>query len=561
MSVRCKLSRRFGIVCVAVLGCLAYSIPPGFTQGTSTETTSSTNGSAAEKTKASHSGLKDQELRSVGADSAEDSPMDATQDANIAAPASVISSGVGLLEPFSADIQILGVPHYATMVDLTEPPGDVWQRIRHGFAVPNLDSPLVSEKQAWYVTKPRQLKIMFERASLYLYYITRECERRGLPTELALLPFIESAFNPHALSSARASGLWQFIPSTGRSYGLKQDSIRDERRDIIASTNAALDYLTTLYEMYGDWYLALAAYNWGEGSVARAIDRNRQAGLPTDYLSLSMPEETRHYVPKLQAIKNIINQPNAFNISLPQINNEPYFTTIVKPPNLDLKAAAKMADMTVEEFKALNPSFNRPMTKKSDKVIDAQTTLLVPISKVDVFVANLDKEGTGDVVMDAIPPYVRQTTTQGAELYVRPTIGLKNKVNRSNTNNLQQLIAEGAPVAGEELGGGSGLYRDPYLYAQQASQISQANPLAQIKRYASEEPRKTHTAVIQRSGKAAVTKDVGRVSKAPAGKGKAVAARSVDTAKTGAKVSTQAASKEQTTGSVSIAALRQRPGH
>jgi hypothetical protein len=546
---------------VAVLGCLAYSIPPGFTQGTSTETTSSTNGSAAEKTKASHSGLKDQELRSVGADSAEDSPMDATQDANIAAPASVISSGVGLLEPFSADIQILGVPHYATMVDLTEPPGDVWQRIRHGFAVPNLDSPLVSEKQAWYVTKPRQLKIMFERASLYLYYITRECERRGLPTELALLPFIESAFNPHALSSARASGLWQFIPSTGRSYGLKQDSIRDERRDIIASTNAALDYLTTLYEMYGDWYLALAAYNWGEGSVARAIDRNRQAGLPTDYLSLSMPEETRHYVPKLQAIKNIINQPNAFNISLPQINNEPYFTTIVKPPNLDLKAAAKMADMTVEEFKALNPSFNRPMTKKSDKVIDAQTTLLVPISKVDVFVANLDKEGTGDVVMDAIPPYVRQTTTQGAELYVRPTIGLKNKVNRSNTNNLQQLIAEGAPVAGEELGGGSGLYRDPYLYAQQASQISQANPLAQIKRYASEEPRKTHTAVIQRSGKAAVTKDVGRVSKAPAGKGKAVAARSVDTAKTGAKVSTQAASKEQTTGSVSIAALRQRPGH
>src|SRR6185503_8935706 len=190
-------------------------------------------------------------------------------------------------------------------VDLTAPPDDLWQRIRIGFSMPNLDSPLVDEKVAYYAARPEYLKRMFERSRRYLHHIVEELERRGMPTELALLPMVESAFNPLAYSRAHASGLWQFIPGTGKRYELAQNWWFDARRDIVASTSAALDYLTDVYEMHGHWHLALASYNWGEGAVARAIAKNRAAGLPADYLSLTMPAETRHYVPKLQALKNI----------------------------------------------------------------------------------------------------------------------------------------------------------------------------------------------------------------------------------------------------------------
>ncbi len=395
-------------------------------------------------------------------------------------PSAMMQSGqpgtvdTSALSPSTPPMQALTDIQMPRPIDLTAPASDVWQRIRNGFAVPNLDSPLVAEKQGLYVARPQQLKIMFERASLYLYYITEQCERRGLPTELALLPFIESAFNPHAMSPARASGLWQFIPSTGRSYGLKQDSVRDERRDILASTGAALDYLTTLYEMYGDWYLALASYNWGEGSVARAIDRNRSQGLPTDYLSLSMPDETRNYVPKLQAIKNIINSPAAFNISLPQLSNEPYFTTVVKPTGLDIKNAAKMADMSIDEFKALNPSFNKPQVRQGEPV-----TVLVPTSKVDLFLSNLDKNAkAGD--SDAFRLDENVLSGRG--------VGLKGRIS-GNTGILNQQGGDGSTLPTIEEGQtGLAIFRDPYQYEKQATQLSQANPLAEIKRYQFEEP-------------------------------------------------------------------------
>ena len=165
---------------------------------------------------------------------------------------------------------------------------------------------------------------MTERGRRYMFHIVEEIEKRGLPTELALLPMVESAYNPEALSSARASGLWQFIPSTGKLYGLEQNAQRDDRRDIVASTAAALEYLQRIYEMHGDWHLALASYNWGEGAVGRAVMRNQAAGLPTDYASLNMPNETRHYVPKLQALKNIIAQPELFGIELDTVENKPY---------------------------------------------------------------------------------------------------------------------------------------------------------------------------------------------------------------------------------------------
>jgi membrane-bound lytic murein transglycosylase D len=225
---------------------------------------------------------------------------------------------------------------------------------------------------------------MATRAGKYLYYIVDEINRRGLPTELALLPFVESAYNPIAYSSAKAAGLWQFIPSTGTQFKLKQDWWHDQRRDPIASTNAALDYLEYLFEFQGDWYLALASYNWGEGSVKRAITRNLAAGKPTDYLSLNMPDETRNYVPKLQAIKNIVGDPEKYAVLLPQVDNEPYFVAVKKSVDIDFTVAAALAEMPIEDFKALNPSFNQ-------SVISAvqDHSVILPKEKVNIFNTNL----------------------------------------------------------------------------------------------------------------------------------------------------------------------------
>lgn len=269
-------------------------------------------------------------------------------------------------------------------IDLTTPPDDLWQRVRNGFAMPNLDSPLVVEREAWYLNRPEMLKKLLASSHRYIYYIVQELEKRGMPTELALLPLVESAYNPMAYSRARASGLWQFIPSTGKNYQLEQNWWLDQRRDIIASTTAALDYLQTIYEMHGDWQLALASYNWGEHAVARAISKNQAKGLPTDYVSLSMPGETRYYVPKLQAIKNIIANPQLFNLNLDAIPNRPYFDAVGRPADMDLSVAAKLAETPLAEFKALNPSYNRPvmLAKKG-------SPLLLPADKVQIFLANL----------------------------------------------------------------------------------------------------------------------------------------------------------------------------
>ncbi|HWX10466.1 MAG TPA: transglycosylase SLT domain-containing protein, partial [Trinickia sp.] len=195
---------------------------------------------------------------------------------------------------------------------LTSADTDLWARIRRGFQMPDLQGDLVDAQVAWYAERPDYVDRMTERSQKYLYYIVEELESRHMPTELALLPFIESAYNPQALSVAKAAGMWQFVPGTGRTYNLKQNMWQDERRDVLASTGAALDYLSRLHDMFGDWYLALAAYNWGEGNVQRAIARNQAAGLPTDYESLRLPNETRNYVPKLQAVKNIVMNPQVY---------------------------------------------------------------------------------------------------------------------------------------------------------------------------------------------------------------------------------------------------------
>jgi membrane-bound lytic murein transglycosylase D len=261
---------------------------------------------------------------------------------------------------------------------------DLWQRIRRGFAMPDLDNTLVRGREQWYAERPDYVQRMTDRGSRYLFHIVEEVERRGMPTELALLPFIESAYNPEAMSVARASGMWQFIPSTGRMYDLTQNVFRDDRRDVLASTRAALDYLGRLYGMFGDWHLALAAYNWGEGSVQRAMARNQRLGKPTDYLSLNMPAETRQYVPKLQAVKNIIANPQNFGLTLPEVQNHPYFIAVPIERDIDAAVAAKLAELPLDEFKTLNPSLNKPV------ILAAGTPqLLLPYDSANVFLHNL----------------------------------------------------------------------------------------------------------------------------------------------------------------------------
>lgn len=265
------------------------------------------------------------------------------------------------------------------------PPADLWQRIRNGFGMKNLDNPQVHESEQWYASRPDYVARMVDRSSRYLYYIVEEVERRKMPTEIALLPMIESAYNPQAYSSSHASGIWQFIPSTGRLYGLRQNWWYDGRRDIIAATNAALDYLQKLYAQFGSWDLALASYNWGEGAVSRAIAKNQARGLPTDYESLNMPAETRGYVPKLQAIKNIIADPARFGLQLAQIANEPYFAIISTTQHIDVKLAAKFAGMPLDEFKSLNPAHNKPVIKAG-----GSDTIVLPREKVQTFLTNLE---------------------------------------------------------------------------------------------------------------------------------------------------------------------------
>ncbi len=261
---------------------------------------------------------------------------------------------------------------------------DLWTRIRKGFSLPDLDSELVNDHRRWYVARPDYVQRMTDRGSRYLFHVVEEIERRGMPMELALLPFIESAFNPQAMSSARASGMWQFMPATGKDYALKQNLFRDDRRDVLASTRAALDYLQRLHRMFGDWHLALAAYNWGEGNVQRAIARNARQGLPGDYLSLSMPVETRHYVPKLYAVRQIISQPEAYNLTLTPVDNHPYFVTVPIQRDMDVALAARLAGLPIEEFRALNPSLNKPV------ILAAGTPqLLLPFDNASLFVHNM----------------------------------------------------------------------------------------------------------------------------------------------------------------------------
>ncbi|MEQ1515811.1 MAG: LysM peptidoglycan-binding domain-containing protein [Usitatibacteraceae bacterium] len=260
---------------------------------------------------------------------------------------------------------------------------DLWQRVRRGFVMDELNSPLVLQQEQWYASRPDYIQRFVDRGSKYLHHIVEEVEKRGMPTEVALLPIIESAFNPQAASTAKASGMWQFIPSTGKSFGLKQDWMADNRRDVLLSTGAALDYLQKLHGMFNSWELAFAAYNCGEGCVSRAIIRNQRLGLPTDYLSLTLPNETRSYVPKLIAVKNIVLSPGSYGIELEAVENRPYFAKVEAPAKIDTNLAARLAEMPEAEFASLNPAFNRPVATSGTGYF------LVPYEKAETFRSNL----------------------------------------------------------------------------------------------------------------------------------------------------------------------------
>jgi membrane-bound lytic murein transglycosylase D len=323
--------------------------------------------------------------------------------------------------------------------------GDLWTRIRGGFAMRDLDSPLIANHEKWYASRPDYVARMTDRARRYLYYITGEVERRGMPSEIALLPMIESAFNPGAYSTSRASGIWQFIPSTGKHFGMQQNWWYDGRRDVVSATNGALDYLQKLHDMFGDWELALAAYNWGEGAVQRAQARNRKRGLPVNYTSLRMPDETRNYVPKLLAVKNIISNPAAFGLVLQDIPNEPYFAAVSTAKHIDVKLAAQLADISMEEFTALNPAHNRPVILQ-----DNSDVILLPMDKVETFRANLEAYDKPLVSWQAYQP------KKGERLdHLAPRFGLSvEKLKSVNGLSGRAQVSTGqtllVPINGEE---------------------------------------------------------------------------------------------------------------
>lgn len=327
-------------------------------------------------------------------------------------------------------------------------PEDLWDRVRAGYQLNlDIDRPRLSSQLRWFSSHPSYLDRVSKRGERYLFYIVEELEKAGIPTEIALLPVVESGFDPFGYSHGRASGPWQFIPSTGQMYGLDQTWWYDGRRDIIGSTQAAIAYLTRLHKMFdGDWLHALASYNSGEGTVMRAIRKNKKAGLPTDFWSLDLPKETRAYVPKLIALAKIIKNPDQYNYSTYFIPNKPYFDVVNIGGQLDLAQAADMAGISIDEVYLLNPGFNQWATSP-----DGPHRLLMPISKAKSFRTKLAEIPDNERVT-----WVRYTVEAGDSLLLvakqhNTTVGVLQDVNKISSTMIrvgQELMI---PVAGNKI--------------------------------------------------------------------------------------------------------------
>ncbi|MDF1691716.1 MAG: LysM peptidoglycan-binding domain-containing protein [Zhongshania sp.] len=274
-------------------------------------------------------------------------------------------------------------------------PEELWTRLAGQLRFNNLtDKEAVEEREEWYAEHAYYLANVSKRASRYIYYILENLEARDMPADLALLPFVESAYDPFAYSRGRASGLWQFIPNTAKHLGIEQNWWYDGRRDVITATDAALDYLSDLNKRFdGDWLLTLAAYNAGAGTVNKAITKNKKKGLPTDFWSLNLPKETENYVPKMLALVKIFRNPASYNLTLPKLANSEHFVAVDTGSQIDLAQAAKLAEISVDELYRLNPGFNRWVTAP-----DGPHRLLIPTKKSKTFRQRLAKVSPRDRV-------------------------------------------------------------------------------------------------------------------------------------------------------------------
>ncbi|GAB3482220.1 LysM peptidoglycan-binding domain-containing protein [Marinomonas epiphytica] len=355
------------------------------------------------------------------------------------------------LEPTSEPVTVAVEKQPAKTKPVEEkvlPPEDLWVRIRTGFEFDlDINQPRLSSQLRWFSSHPSYLDRVSKRGERYLHYIVSELEKAGLPTEIALLPIVESGFDPFGYSHGRASGPWQFIPSTGQMYGLNQTWWYDGRRDIIGSTQAAIAYLTRLHRMFdGNWLHALASYNSGEGTVMRAIRKNKKANKPTDFWSLDLPNETRAYVPKLLALAKIVKDPENYNYQTKFIANKPYFDVVNIGGQIDLAQAADMADISIDEVYLLNPGFNQWATAP-----EGPHRLLIPVDKAQAFRTKLAE----------IPPqervtWVRYTVKAGDNLlsvakHHNTTVNVLQDVNKMSSTLIrvgQELMI---PVAGNKI--------------------------------------------------------------------------------------------------------------
>jgi len=326
-------------------------------------------------------------------------------------------------------------------------PDNLWDRIRAGFAIPDSDNPRVDRELHWYASHQEYLKRVVERAQPYMQYIVDQLDANDIPLEIALLPIVESAFQPFAYSHGRASGIWQFIPSTGRRYGLKQDWWYDGRRDVYAATQAAIRLLSNLHKEFdGDWLLALAAYNSGGRNVERAIRKNKRRHRPTDFFSLDLPPETRYYVPKLLALKKIVNHPARYDVHLARIDDAPYFERIELDSQIDLALAAELADMDLDDLYELNPAYNRWATPPN-----GPNYLLIPLDNAEEFKQNL-----AQYPADKRIKWIRHRIRRGETISTIATsyhtsIGVIRRVNHMRSNLLRAGHDLTIPVASREL--------------------------------------------------------------------------------------------------------------
>ena len=289
----------------------------------------------------------------------------------------------------------------------------IWFRINNGYKMKERPSRRIRNFEKWYSQRPEYVERMIERSEKYLFYVVGEVEKRNMPMEIALLPMIESAYNPISTSRKKAAGMWQFIPATGRVYGLEQNWWLDNRRNVVKSTNAALNYLEKLHKEFGTWELALASYNAGEGRIRRAIKRNKRNKKSTGYYSLRLPKETKNYVPKLFAMKNIIGNPKKYGLNLPKIKNQPYFEYVEVNKNIDTQLVTRLAEISIEEFQLLNPQHKRPVIN----VKNAPQKINLPCQNIHIFNYNFHNYDKPLSNWNAYKPKKKESVAQVAKKF------------------------------------------------------------------------------------------------------------------------------------------------